>query len=294
MAVRAPAKLNLGLEVIGRRPDGYHDLVTIMQSVSLADRLVLAETPGSDVTLSVTGPAPAGEENLAVAAVRALRDRAGVNHGAAVHLEKAIPVAAGLGGASSDAAAALVAASCLWSLALPGADLADTAAGLGSDVPFFLHAGTALVTGRGERIRPLPPLGEVWFVIVTPRLAAPLPRKTATLYGALTPADRSTGERVREQARRIAAGLPLDPALLENAFARPLYGLRPELRRVPLEMREAGAPFVALSGAGPSHYTAFADAAAADAYARELRPRVAGGAVAVCAPVVGPPEPEDC
>lgn len=295
MTALAPAKLNLGLEVIGRRPDGYHELATIMQTVTLADRLTLEATEPAElggtapVVFTVDDPA-LGEENLAHRALLVLRARAGRANGAVAHLEKRIPLAAGLGGASADAAAALLAGCRLWDLHLPSGKLRGLAAELGSDVPFFLRGGTALVTGRGEAIAPIRPLRDLWFVVVTPRPAAPIPRKTAALYAALLPEDRSSGARVRAHAERLDRGVPLDPDALANAFSRAVYGLRPELRRGAEALLGAGAPWAALSGSGPSHYTAVPHRSVAD----EIAARAASlaepsDAIAVCAPHLGPP-----
>ncbi len=286
LTVRARAKLNLGLEITGRRSDGYHNLVTIFQAVSIYDELTMV--PATGLRLSVSGASLGGADNLAFAAMRRLRERARVGGGAAVHLAKGIPVAAGLGGASSDAAAALLAARQLWGAPVGDATLRDLAAALGSDVPFFLRGGTAFATGRGERIEPLPPLLPVWFVVVVP--AVRIHRKTATLYAALTAPDFTAGHRVREQSDRLRAGLPLDPELLVNAFARPLVALRPELSAIGDAMRRVGAPVVALSGAGPSHFTVTGDERDAWRMARELTRLLQSRArVGVCQPVSKPP-----
>jgi len=267
VTARAPAKLNLGLAVLGRRADGYHDLATIMQAIDRWDDLRLAPAP----TLAFAGddPAEPGSTNLALVALRRLLDHAGLAAGATIRLDKRIPVAAGLGGASSDAAAALLAGRRLLAPSLPDAALADLAAGLGSDVPFFLRGGTALATGRGDLLEPLPTPSDLVFLVVAPDVA--IPRKTATLYAALTPSDVSDGTAVREQAGRLRRGQPLLPALLANAFSRPLTALRPDLAELPPLMRRLGAPDVALSGAGPSHYAVFDDPAAAERTAHALR-----------------------
>ena len=284
--VAAPAKLNLGLEVVGRRPDGFHDLVTIFQAVSLADRLTLAPAP--EIRLLCEDSALRGPDNLALRALVRLREQMGTASGATLHLDKHIPVAAGLGGASSDAAAALLAARRLWGAPASEENLAELAAELGSDVPFFLRGGTALATGRGERLEPLPTPAGIWFVVVSP--AVVVPRKTATLYAALTRDDFSDGARVKQQAARLRAGLPLAPDLLVNAFARPLSELRPELAELPNLMRAAGAPAVALSGAGPSHYALLDDADAARDVADRLAARLgARAALAVVTPLAEPP-----
>ena len=264
--VLAPAKLNLGLEVVGRRPDGYHDIVTILQAIDLWDQVEVRT--GDDVQLVRPVLGVPIDENLALRAVALLREHAGTARGARVEIRKRIPSAAGLGGASADAAAALLAARDLWKLETPMADLAALALRLGSDVPFFLRGRTALASGQGDILEPLPS-PRFAAVVVVPRVA--IARKTATLYGLLTPADFGNGSRVRAQAHRLRAGQPLDPDLLGNAFSRPLYALRPELAELPGVMRAHGAGHVALSGAGPSHYALFADHEAAAATARRLR-----------------------
>ncbi len=267
----APAKLNLGLEILGKRRDGYHDLVTIFVAVRPEDEVALEAA--DRVALVVDDPALAGDDNLALRALLMLADHAEIAPNAAVSLRKRIPAAAGLGGASSDAAAVLLLARDRWQLPIPDADLADLAAALGSDVPFFLRGGCALATGRGEVLSPLPPPRDAWFVIVSP--AVDIPRKTATLYGTLRPDDFSDGSRVREQSGRIADGLDLGPVLLGNAFERPLYALRPDLADLPPLMRRLGAPAVALSGAGPTHYAVLDDPDAAAALAARLRDALA-------------------
>jgi len=264
----APAKLNLGLEIVGPRGDGYHDIVTILQAIDLCDHVRLRTGEG----LRSERPLPgiADEDNLALRALALLRARAGTEQGAWLDLRKAIPAAAGLGGASADAAAALLAARDLWRLPIPDSELRAIAAELGSDVPFFLGGGTALATGRGDELEPLPsPTFEA--VVVVPHLA--IERKTATLYGLLRPEDFSDGERVRAQADRLRAGLPLDPALLTNAFERPLRTLRPELADLAAAMQACGVPHVALSGAGPAHYALFGDREEAAANAKRLAVR---------------------
>ena len=288
VTIRTPAKLNLGLEIVGRRSDGYHDVVTILQAVSIYDDLALA--PSHDLDISVADPALATEDNLALKALRCLRKQAGVESGATVTITKGIPVAAGLGGASSDAAATLLAARGLWDVVVSDETLADLAARIGSDVPFFLRGGTSLATGRGEHLTALPRPNHAWFVVVSPRVA--IPRKTATLYAALRHEDVSNGDRVRAQAERLRSGEPLDPSLLRNTFERPLHALRPEVARVGEAMRHAGAAVAALSGAGPSHYAVAPDAATASTLAQDVRRLLGETAVVVaCESVNKPPTP---
>ena len=155
MVLRTPAKVNLALEVLRKRPDGYHELSTVLQAVDLCDRLTV-ETADT-ITLETSEPGlPTDERNLVVRAARMLRDAAGVDRGARIRLEKRIPLAAGLGGGSSDAAATLWGLNRLWGLRWKRERLVELAVALGMDVPFFLGRGRALGTGRGEVLRPLP------------------------------------------------------------------------------------------------------------------------------------------
>lgn len=289
VGIQAPAKLNLGLEVVGRRPDGYHEIVTIFQAISIYDDLELV--PSADIRVASTDPSLAGGENLINTALRLLHQETGSDHGATVSLTKRIPVAAGLGGASADAAAALLAARQLWGAPVADDRLRELAQQVGSDVPFFLTAGTALGTGRGNEITALPPLTDVWFVVVSPRLS--IPRKTPTLYAALQGRDFSDGTAVRRFADRLglgqhdaASGLP------PNAFARPLYELFPELSTLPASLAAAGATTTGLSGAGPSHFALFDDPAAAAAVAGRLQASLGEAAqVRLATSVIKPPAP---
>ena len=250
---RAPAKLNLGLEIVGRRPDGYHELVTIFQTIALYDELTIAPAPPGALALAAD-PALGGEGNLILRAARALAARDGDHRGAALTLDKGIPVAAGLGGGSSDAATTLRALRDWWGSRIAEDELAALALRLGADVPFFLRGGTALATGIGEGLTDLPPLGPTWFVTLTPGLDLP-PDKTRRLYAALGPGDFGDGACTRAQAARLQRGAGLDPALLVNSFAAPLERLFPVLAEWRGRFLAAGAPFVLPSGSGPTLYT---------------------------------------
>jgi 4-diphosphocytidyl-2-C-methyl-D-erythritol kinase len=290
MAVRseAPAKLNLGLEVVGRRPDGYHEIVTIFQAISIFDSLELVPAPL--ITVTSTDPSLAGEENLIHTALRLLRLAAGTDQGAAVSLTKRIPVAAGLGGASTDAAAALLAARQLWRAVVTDVGIRDLARQVGSDVPFFLGAGTGLGTGRGDEITALPSLSDVWFVVVSPTIR--IPRKTPALYAALQPSDFSDGSAVRQFAAMLRNQVDTPSDLPPNAFARPLYTLHPELAELPAKLAAAGATTIGLSGAGPSHFAVFHDPEAASAVAGRLRASLGDAAkIHLATPVSKPPAP---
>ena len=285
ISLQTPAKLNLGLEIRGRRADGFHEIATILQAITIFDRVTLTDAAGISVTCDEPGLATS--DNLAVRAVERLRARIYEPRGARIQLEKAIPVAAGLGGASSDAAAALLAARALWRTQTSDALLLEIGAAIGSDVPFFLRGGTALATGRGEKLAPLPAPSGHWFVIVAPHLV--IRRKTATLYRALGPADFSDGAAVQAQAGRLRRQQPIDRSLLVNPFTRPLTEIAPELVAIASLMHELGAPDVALSGAGPSHYTVLTDSEQAMTLANRLKDALSGKASVILAePVVKP------
>lgn len=264
--LRAPAKINLGLEVLGRRPDGYHSLVTILHPIGLFDRL--AFSPARELAVTVDGR-PAVDANLIVRAALALREATGTSLGATIDAVKAIPAAAGLGGGSSDAATTLRGLCQLWSVSLPVARLHSLAASLGADVPFFLHGGAAVASGIGTELRPLPPLAGYSFVVLTPPVQVPA-NKTAALYHALGERDFSDGAATQAQAARLLAGAGLEPALVRNAFDGPCARLFPELDVWRERLRAAGAPWVALSGSGPTLVTALEDREAALAIAARL------------------------
>ncbi|MDQ4044815.1 MAG: 4-(cytidine 5'-diphospho)-2-C-methyl-D-erythritol kinase [Chloroflexota bacterium] len=249
--VEAPAKINLGLEILGKRRDGYHEVRTVLAVISLSDTLTFeAASEGRD-TLRVepdSGGIPV-EENLVAKALSAMRAAGAGIPPQRISIVKRTPVAAGLGGASSDAAAALRAFA--PELASAGIDQMDLAARLGSDVPFFLDGPVALAAGRGEALSPLSgPATDVWVVLAIPGFE--IPDKTRTMYSAVDPAWWSDGGRVQ----RIAESLPTVPTSAPfNVFDRALLRIHPELERWRDGLREAGFPFVALTGAGPAHFT---------------------------------------
>lgn len=259
--ITAPAKVNLGLEILGRRDDGFHEIVTVMAMVDLCDVVELTPCYGNKIERAKVIRGIPKDEDLTVRALyTALAHKGHHGENATIGLEKHIPVAAGLGGASSDAAAALFAANYYWDRHIVQEHLHRDAASLGSDVPFFLGDPCALATGTGTTLEPLPP-PKGWLVIVTPPFE--LPEKTKSMYDALLPSDFSDGTRVARVASKLRAGQMPHPDDLHNAFTRPLYDLTPDLARIPKIMCDHTAKFAALSGAGPSHYTWFRNAAAA-------------------------------
>ncbi|MBU0984586.1 MAG: 4-(cytidine 5'-diphospho)-2-C-methyl-D-erythritol kinase, partial [candidate division Zixibacteria bacterium] len=189
VVIGAPAKVNLFLEVLSRREDGYHDINSLFQAVSLFDRLRIRRLPAeSGVRLSLDGPdsVPTDERNLVCRAYNLMRDRFDLQDGLEVDLEKNIPVAAGLAGGSADAAATILACSVLFDLQLEYTDMALLGQEIGSDVPFFFSRGQALVTGRGEQITATNFPTDYWLVLVTPNLHISTAESYARLRTGLT------------------------------------------------------------------------------------------------------------
>ncbi len=244
----APAKVNWTLEVLGRRPDGYHEVRTVLQTIDLCDEVRLE--PADALRLDVRGPHEPAEDDLALRAARLLAEASGRAPAVSTSLTKRIPAAAGLGGGSSDAAAVLRGLDLLWHLRMGPERLAGLAAHLGSDVPFFLCGGTALAVGRGERMTPLPDVPRAWLVLLVPPFT--LPGKTRRMYEALRTADFSDGAPTAALVSRIEAGEPIDSGRLFNAFERAAFALFEELGAYRDALLEAGAERVHLAGSGPA------------------------------------------
>jgi len=259
VTVRAPAKVNLALAVGPRRPDGYHDLATVFHALSLYEEVVA--TTAEDVVVTVEGPGadlvPLDDDNLAVRAARALAEYAGVDARVHLHLRKGVPVAGGMAGGSADAAASLVACDALWHTGLGRAELQTLAGRLGSDVPFALHGGTAVATGRGERLTPALVSGTYHWVVAVPDGGLSTPE----VYGEL---DRMReGDSAGAEAdgpvvppRLLAALRAGDAEALGSTLANDLQDaacrLRPGLRDTLEAGRDLGALGAVVSGSGPS------------------------------------------
>jgi 4-diphosphocytidyl-2-C-methyl-D-erythritol kinase len=260
VAVRAPAKVNLALSVGPRRRDGYHDLVSVFHAVSLVDEVRAEPAPPGRVTLGITGTqaaaVPRDGTNLAVRAARALADHAGTEQGVALHVTKGIPVAGGMAGGSADAAAALVACDALWGTALARDELLALAADLGADVPFSLVGGTAVGSGRGDRLTPALARGSFHWVFAvtaeglsTPAVYAELDRLRAE--SPRRPVPRPTVAEAVMTALRSGDAEALGAAL-SNDLEPAACSLRPRLRNVLDGGRELGALGAVVSGSGPT------------------------------------------
>lgn len=249
--VRAYAKINLGLEVLGRRPDGLHEVKTILQTIDLADDLTLEESQGVSLRCSGMKVRP---DNLILQAAYLLREKAGVGEGCAIRCTKRIPVGAGLGGGSTDAAATICALAHLWSLHLDPDTLSDLAATLGADVPFFLRRGTALATGAGSALQALPSALRHWVVLVP--MSSSEPEKTSAMYHQLRLADLSDGSLIERQVEAIRRGA-LDYESVQSAFTRAARAGWSESAKALDLLDESGALATCLSGAGPSVFGLF-------------------------------------
>ncbi len=254
LTLKAHAKINLTLEVLGRRDDGYHEVATIMQTVDLHDTVRL--TPDDDITLTCDDPELESADNLAFKAARLLRSESGYAGGVHISIDKAVPVSAGLGGGSSDAAATLRGLNDLWQLNMTPAQLETLAAKLGSDVPFLLQGGTAIALGRGERIRRLPPADVRWMVVLTPDVQhiGSTSSKTAALYDMLTPSNYTRGFLTRKLEARIRGGGDVPAQFLFNTFDEVAFDAYPGLESCWDTFAGLGAREIHLSGSGPSIY----------------------------------------
>lgn len=260
---KAYAKVNLTLAVGEKRLDGYHEVVSVMQRVSLHDTLT-AEQTREGITLTCSDPAlPSGEENLAHRAASLFFRETGIAGGAALTLQKRIPSQAGLGGGSSDAASALLALRKLYAPALSDTELETMAAALGSDVPFFIRGGTQLATGRGEVLSPLPPLTDGWFVIVKPTESFSTPamyRRLDELPPACTP-----------PLPPLQGGLPALAAGLFNRFEAAIPA-GSAVWDIKARLAAYGALASLLSGSGSAVFGLFDTETAARAAVEALRP----------------------
>ena len=264
----APAKLNLFLEILGRRPDGYHEIESLMVAVDLHDTLTFSDDPSGEITLTCDDTTlPTGRENLVVKAAERLKRASGCTRGAAIGLSKSIPAQAGLAGGSSDAAATLVALDELWELRTPPDQLDALAGEIGSDVAFFRHAPAAICRGRGEVVEPLALTAPLYFVLICP----PIGVSTADVYSHLIPP-----ERPRPLGRVVDALVAARPDVLGpelfNRLQPVAESLAPALSRVRdgLASLDPSLDGYLMSGSGSAYFGLGRDLGAAQAAARNL------------------------
>jgi 4-diphosphocytidyl-2-C-methyl-D-erythritol kinase len=241
---RAYAKVNLSLEILGKRPDGYHELVSVMQTVSIWDEIDYVDDV--ELRFASSDPALAGDDNLVMRAACLIREYASTHHGGNLMLRKAIPHAAGLGGGSSDAATTLKALNDEWSLHLSLPQLVEIGLRLGSDIPFFLHGGTSLVTGRGEFVTPFPDPEQVWYALVKPAISV----STGDVFDCLSSQEWTDGRRTHDLASGIRERGKV--ALGVNGLQQSVFRRYPEARSCFAAMDAAAPGRTFMSGSGPT------------------------------------------
>jgi len=261
VTVLAPAKINLTLEVLGKRQDGFHEIRSVIQSINLCDSLRFQSS--QNVTFKSDMPDWIPEESLVSRAVGLLQQATGCSKGVTVEVEKRIPLLSGLGGDSSDAAAVLRGLNRLWGLGLSLEKLFELARQLGSDVAFFLYGGTALVEGRGEIVTPLPPLPHRWVVLGMPPVSR-LPGKTKQLYDSLEANHYTDGQITQRLVEGLKGGGEFTPSLLFNTFENVAFARFSGLGVARSHFVKMGATSVHLAGSGPTLFTMVKDKAKAE------------------------------
>ncbi|QWU43074.1 MULTISPECIES: 4-(cytidine 5'-diphospho)-2-C-methyl-D-erythritol kinase [Bacillus] len=249
LLVKAPAKINLSLDVLGKRQDGYHEVKMIMTTIDLADRLELMELAEDRIEiLSHNRYVPDDQRNLAYQAAKLLKEKFNVKKGVSITIEKTIPVAAGLAGGSSDAAATLRGLNKLWNLGLTIEELAELGAEIGSDVTFCVYGGTAVATGRGEKIEHIKTPPSCWVILAKPHIGV----STADVYGNLK-LNRVTHPNVDKMVKVINDGDYKGICdTVGNVLEDVTFVMHPEVARIKAQMKRFGADAVLMSGSGPT------------------------------------------
>ncbi len=250
LTVLAPAKLNLTLEVLAKRADGYHEIRSVIQAINLCDRLHFRLS--QDINIKSDMPDWAPEKSLIAKGVKLLQETTGCTKGVAIEVSKRIPFMSGLGGESSNAAATLLGLNKLWALGLSQKELLEFAIQLGSDVAFFLYGGTALVEGKGGKVTPLPPLPDMWVVLVVPDVPR-LPGKTGQLYNSLKTNHYTDGQITERLLTELREGK--EPSILFNTFENVAFAHFSELKIYRDHIIKTGAPNIHLAGSGPALFT---------------------------------------
>lgn len=269
MKLKAMAKINLGLDVLRRRSDGYHDLRMIMQTVYLYDQIEIAEKETSGITLTTNaGYLPVNEDNLVYKASKLLMEEFGIEQGVRIHLKKYIPVAAGLAGGSSDAAAVLIGINRMFRLGLSKEDLKKRGVKIGADVPYCIMRGTALAEGIGDVLTPLPAAPDMHVVLAKP----PIHVSTGFVYTNLKADQLAYHPDIDAQVEAIRAGDGYAMAkLMGNVLETVTIPAYPVIEEIKEEMKRAGALGAMMSGSGPTVFGLFDDAKKAQAAYEGLR-----------------------
>ncbi len=259
LTVLAPAKINLTLEVLAKRLDGFHEIRSVIQTINLCDSLCLQL--GHNIKFKCDERNWTAEKSLLPKAVKLLQKTTGCSEGATIEVIKRIPLSSGLGGDSSCAAAILRGLNRLWRLGLSREELLKLAVQLGSDAAFFLYGGTALVEGRGELVKPLSPLLHMWVVLVVPRMPRP-PEKTKHLYASLKASHYTDGHITGKLVKALSEGS--EQPTLFNTFENVAFGRFSELRVCWEHIVKVGAADVHLAGSGPALFTLLKEKAQAE------------------------------
>jgi 4-diphosphocytidyl-2-C-methyl-D-erythritol kinase len=263
-------KINWLLQILGKRADGYHEILTVLQTISLSDELTFDLRENSEVILHCDDAAiPTDDSNLIIKAALALRERLQTTPGVEIRLAKKIPAKGGLGGASSNAAVTLLALNFLWRTGLKRDQLMQIASRLGADVPFFLAAGRCLGTGTGTNISELPDGPKQRLIVVTPNAAV----STANAYASLNTAALTTSESASILSSSLAESVSADSGQrpLRNDFERVIFEIEPEIGRVKVALLEAGARGALLAGSGSSVFGVFDNETARDGAVDKLK-----------------------
>jgi 4-diphosphocytidyl-2-C-methyl-D-erythritol kinase len=268
LALPSFAKINWTLEILGKRPDGYHEVRTLLQTVSVADELTF-ELAGRGIAVHCDHPdVPCDETNLAYRAANMLSDFTGVGKGVRIRIAKRLPVAAGLGGGSGNAAVTLLALQRLWDLEVESRDLFRLAAKLGADAPFFLIGGTCLGVGRGDEVYPLADINEEFILLVNTGLAVSTRDAYADLPPELTKPEAIIKMPLSFEAAYAAIARPGAPVPLINDLENPVFARHPALVEVKRRLKQVGARGVLMSGSGSTVFAIF-DSAKARARAED-------------------------
>ena len=261
LVIEAPAKINLTLEVLGKRPDGYHEIRSVIQTVNFCDSLQIV--PDKEVRFKSNKSVWSGEQSLVAKAVKLLQTTTGSTQGASIKIKKWLPLISGLGGDSSDAAAVLRGLNQLWELGLSTTKLQTLTQQLGSDVSFFLSGGTALMEGRGEKVTPLPPMPHQWVILIIPEVPR-LPGKTKRVYSMLRPSHYTDGKITEKMITFLKSGGEFSTSLLYNVFENVVFGSGEELTILRDHILKTGAPNIHLAGSGPTMFTLLEDKSQAE------------------------------
>jgi 4-diphosphocytidyl-2-C-methyl-D-erythritol kinase len=272
LTLSAYAKVNLTLEVLGKRDDGYHEISSVLQTIDLVDLLSFEPATGIKVVCRALGTGQTALfEEMVLKAASLLLEETACTKGAVIRVEsQSIPCAVGLGSSASVPAAVLKGLNELWSLGLSLEELSRLAARLGSDTPFFIYDGTALAEGRGERITPLPPPLPTWLVLLKPTINL-VPSKTALMYSLLDSSHYTTGAATQMLVSELRHGRPLQSSLLCNIFESVAFDFFPQLGEYRRRFLAAGAVSVHLVGAGPMLFSLVPDRTEGEKLAKRLK-----------------------